>query len=183
MFTPGGKLRLDASGRLTSLGYTLRKLAAEGPTAVTFSTTADTPLAGTLPTPATFTSRVWFAPSGDWTLPVPFLVSRTRNGGSGLNFVCRAAVCTASAALSSPAPVNPSRPGGPISVAVSISNDRTLAPVRLGLTANSRAPSADTSGAAKLVPASGATPPPGVSARMSWAEVASPIPPGAAMSM
>src|SRR5436190_7354201 len=84
MFTPGGKFRLEALGLETPLGKTVRKLPAEGATAVTLRTTAVTPLAGTGLVPTTFTERVAPWPSRPAGPPVPFRVSRMRVGVTAL---------------------------------------------------------------------------------------------------
>src|SRR4051812_19477819 len=82
--TPGGKFKFEAIGRVTPLGNTVRKLPAEGSTAVTLRATAVTPLAGTGLTPAIFTARVELAPSRPPGPPVPFRVSRMRVGVTAL---------------------------------------------------------------------------------------------------
>src|SRR5436305_14731695 len=58
MFTAGGKFRLEALGLETPLGKTVRKLPAEGATAVTLRTTAVTPAAGPRLVPITCTAPV-----------------------------------------------------------------------------------------------------------------------------
>src|ERR1700716_1640179 len=74
---PLTQLRLDASGRATPAGQTVRKLAAVVLVAVTFRTTALTPVAGTGPCPAIWTSRVPPGPIG-----APERVSRIRVGAT-----------------------------------------------------------------------------------------------------
>src|ERR1700686_4950819 len=83
---PGVKLRFDAKGSPVPWGNTVRNDEPLGPTAVTLSTTADTPVAGTPPAPLTGTKRVLLAPSR-WPAfgwPDPARVSVMRAGGSGL---------------------------------------------------------------------------------------------------
>ncbi len=55
--SPATKLRFDAVGSASSAGHTVTWLAVVGFTTVTFSTTADTPDAGTLPRPVTCNVR------------------------------------------------------------------------------------------------------------------------------
>lgn len=97
---PGTTLRFDASGMPTPAGHTVTWLVAVGPTAVTLSTTADTPVAGTPPRPVTCRSidepplTLPAAP-----VPVPSRVSRRRAGVTGWKPVRRASqamTCTSS---------------------------------------------------------------------------------------
>ena len=69
------KFTLDALGTEPPVGKAVRKPARVGETAVRFTTTADTPVAGTPPTPVACTRTGPFAA----TTPV-FLVSSSREG-------------------------------------------------------------------------------------------------------
>src|SRR5204862_377874 len=69
--SPGAKLRFDASGWARPDGHTVRNDGADGSTAVTLSSTPDTPLAGTPPTPVTSRSRVSPAVNFACGPPVP----------------------------------------------------------------------------------------------------------------
>src|SRR5205823_15099664 len=77
------KFRFDATGLVTPLGKTVRKLPVEGATAVTLRTAAETRLPGTPPTPLIFTARDSPGPSRTAVPPVPSRVSSTRWGGRG----------------------------------------------------------------------------------------------------
>src|ERR1700694_910607 len=82
---PGAKLRLEALGRETPVGNTVRKLGAVGPVTVTLRTTAATPAVGMPRVPATWTLIVAPAPSGcAGTAPVPSRVSSAGWGTTGL---------------------------------------------------------------------------------------------------
>src|SRR5450631_3075263 len=85
--TPVVQLRLEARGSAAPLGNTVKKPAEVVLVAVTFMTTALTPLAGIPPTPVTWTSRVAPAPSVDPALvwPLPARVSVMRAGTTGTN--------------------------------------------------------------------------------------------------
>src|SRR5215831_7521495 len=61
---PPTKLRLDAVGWVAPAGQTVRKLGAVGLVTVTLRATADTPVAGTPPTPVTWRLRVTPGPNG-----------------------------------------------------------------------------------------------------------------------
>src|SRR5215831_2111768 len=77
---PGSQFRFDTSGLGTPGGQTARKLSAVVFVAVTFRTTADTPVAGTPFLPVTWTSRVLSGPSG----PAGSVrESKIRTGSSG----------------------------------------------------------------------------------------------------
>src|ERR1700730_1142822 len=81
---PAVQLRLDATGRVTPVGKTVRKLAPVVLVTVTLTTTAEAPV-GTPPCPVTCTSRDSCGPSGVENGPTrdPGRVSRIRAGGSG----------------------------------------------------------------------------------------------------
>src|SRR5438445_9634538 len=85
--TPGVQLRLEASGRATPVGKTVKKPAALVLVAVTFITTALTPLAGIPPAPVIWTSRVPVGPRcmPALALPLPERVSVMRAGVTGTN--------------------------------------------------------------------------------------------------
>src|SRR5689334_1759121 len=70
---PAPKLRLDVGGVLAPLGKALSHPAETGLVAVRFTTTADTPVAGTPPWPATWTVSDFPEPSA----PMPVRVSRS----------------------------------------------------------------------------------------------------------
>src|SRR5207302_10303838 len=78
--TPAAQLRLEASGRDTPVGKTVKKPAALVLVAVTFITTALTPAPGIPPAPVTWTSSVlpWprCAPALVWPLPERVSVMR-----------------------------------------------------------------------------------------------------------
>src|SRR2546423_5614977 len=78
--SPLRKFRLEATGRVVPLGNRVRKLAAVGLVTATLRTTAPAPVAGTPPTPATWTSIVWWGPTLAVKPPVPYRVSRMRAG-------------------------------------------------------------------------------------------------------
>src|SRR5947199_3425514 len=81
---PGGKLRFDAVGRVTPVGYTVRELKPVGAVAVTLRTTAETPPGGTLPRPVTWRWSTPPWPSGPACgTPLPLRVSSRRTGLSG----------------------------------------------------------------------------------------------------
>src|SRR6476646_8217851 len=79
MFCPATKFRLDVSGRVVPDGHTMTHPEAVGFTAVTFRTTADTPLAGTPPLPNTCNEIDPKAGSGPLA-PRLILESRIRAG-------------------------------------------------------------------------------------------------------
>src|SRR3954447_567856 len=78
--SPGTKSSVDAFGRPSPVGYTVKKLGALGSSTVTLRATPLTPDAGTPRTPVTCTSIV---PPGPILLTNP--VSSTRPGVSGVN--------------------------------------------------------------------------------------------------
>src|SRR5258706_15350300 len=83
---PGAGFRLDVAGRADPAGNTVRNVLAVWSTAVTFRTTASTPVAGTPPRPVTLTFTV--CPGPTWPPAVarpsmvaePGRVSRSRAG-------------------------------------------------------------------------------------------------------
>src|SRR5438270_4798433 len=83
MVCPGPKLRLEATGLAVPVGKTVRYDPAVGSVAVMLTTTADTPVLGTPPWPAAWTSQVAPGPSG-----LIVRVSMMRAGGSGVNVPC-----------------------------------------------------------------------------------------------
>src|SRR5437763_258038 len=83
MVWPGPKLRLEASGGDVRVGKTVRYDPAVGSVAVMLTTTADTPVLGTPPWPAAWTSHVAFGPRG-----LIVRVSMMRVGGSGTKVPC-----------------------------------------------------------------------------------------------
>src|SRR5438309_2350 len=88
---PAIQLRSDARGRVAVDGYTVRKLAAVVLVTVTFRMAPETPVAGTPPTPRTWTSSVPPAasvlPALGWPLPTRVSVIR-----AGVNPTCPPAV-------------------------------------------------------------------------------------------
>src|SRR2546425_845426 len=85
MVTPPFQLRFEARGLGWPVGHTVRKDPAVVSVTVTLSTTADTPLAGTPPTPVTVKSSEPPGPSGWLNPPVPLRVSRIRAGARLVN--------------------------------------------------------------------------------------------------
>src|SRR5258707_14408889 len=83
MTSPAVKLRFDATGRLIPSGNTVTSPDDVGLTAVTFSTTAVTPVDGTPSFPVTCRLTVLFGPTGPVTPPVPYRVSISRTGPAG----------------------------------------------------------------------------------------------------
>jgi hypothetical protein len=95
MTHPGATFRFDANGCVSPEGHTVTKVVALAPTAVTFSTTLVTPLAGTPPTPTT-TGEIT-PPGPTWafgTPPVPSRVSNSRAGVTGWYRLPCTAPCT-----------------------------------------------------------------------------------------
>src|SRR5712692_7113699 len=140
---PGPKLRLEARGRATPLGCTVKKLVAVGPVTVRLSTTPTTPVAGTPPWPVTCSETVASGPSG----PAPARVSSSRAGGSGwympLPSVADSGVVTqpATSKMASVEPAEPlntlTLPSGPSGTSTRLG---TVAPaVKLRLEASGRA--------------------------------------------
>src|SRR5947208_1300440 len=82
--------------------------AAVAPVAVTFTTTADTPLAGTPPRPVTCTATAACALTGALGAPTPLRVSSNRDGATGTNAPAADGVPAALAA----APERPTWPVG-----------------------------------------------------------------------
>src|SRR6202140_3279497 len=83
---PATKFKLEARGWLLPIGYTVRKLGAVAPVAVTFRITAETPVAG-MPLaarPATWTLMVCPGPTAVLVPPFPVRVSRMRAGTTGV---------------------------------------------------------------------------------------------------
>src|SRR5665647_1342218 len=75
---PMGQFRFDTVGRVVPVGDTVRKPVLVVSVTVTFRTTAETPVAGTPPTPVTFNDLDWVDPMGE---PVVRVSSR-RDGGT-----------------------------------------------------------------------------------------------------
>src|SRR5260370_1232685 len=65
MVSPAAQFRFDAVGLGWPVGHPVRKDGALVSVAVTLSTTADTPLAGTPPAPVTVRSSDWPGPNGE----------------------------------------------------------------------------------------------------------------------
>src|SRR5438067_10471478 len=84
MVCPGPKLRLEATGLDVPVVKPVRYDPAVGSVAVMLTTTADTPVLGTPPWPAAWTSQVASGPSG-----LIVRVSMIRAGGNGMNVPCR----------------------------------------------------------------------------------------------
>lgn len=82
---PAAKFRFDTAGFGCPFGYTITCPASVGSTAVTFITTAVTPLAGTPFTPATCSVTTPPGPTLVFVAPVPSRVSRNREGVIGTN--------------------------------------------------------------------------------------------------
>ena len=80
---PAVKLRLEASGRIVPLGYTVKNPVAVELVAVALSTTAVAPVAGTPPRPAICTLSEPVAGIFAAGAPRPSRVSRMRTGVSG----------------------------------------------------------------------------------------------------
>src|ERR1035437_7826540 len=74
------KFRLDAVGRVVPSPYTLTYPELVGSVAVTFNTTADTPVSGTPPWPATCSTTVPPGATAPVGAPNPVRVSNNRNG-------------------------------------------------------------------------------------------------------
>src|SRR2546430_4170426 len=120
---PLGKLRLDAVGRGTPVGYTVRKLPRDGAVAVTLRTTADTPLSGTPPRPVTCRWITPPEPSGVVVgTPIPARVSSSRSGWSGTYVPL---------ALGVPATLNPTV-RCPVTVLSGITTEADCGPVAVG---------------------------------------------------
>src|SRR5260370_38232432 len=85
--SPGVQWRLEAGGSAVQVGNTVKKPLAVWSTAVTFRTTALTPVAGTPPAPVTWMFNVVPAASVDpaFVWPLPARVSVMRAGTSALN--------------------------------------------------------------------------------------------------
>src|SRR5437773_5584525 len=82
--SPARKFKVELSGVARPAGNTVRKPGVLGFVAVTFKTTAETPLAGTPPRPVTWRLSVWPGLSLARGAPLPVLVSSTRDGIRGL---------------------------------------------------------------------------------------------------
>jgi hypothetical protein len=82
---PATKLALDANGRGSPVGYTVRKPSAVGSVTVTLRDTAVAPVAGTPAVPVTWTSIDWPGPAFVAGAPSPIRVSRIRVGVTGMN--------------------------------------------------------------------------------------------------
>src|SRR5437879_243618 len=86
---PAVQLRFAASGGplpSRGVGYTVRYPLPVVPVTATLTTTADTPLVGTLPRPVIWTSMVWPGPTAPSPTPTgvgPTRVSKMRAGSSG----------------------------------------------------------------------------------------------------
>src|SRR6267378_7646266 len=78
------KFKVEAFGVVTPVGNTVRKPAELGLVAVTFKTTAATPVDGTPPRPVTCRSSVWPAASFAIGPGLVVLVSSNRDGTKGL---------------------------------------------------------------------------------------------------
>src|SRR5579864_2435974 len=83
MVWPVTQLRLDVAGRVCPPGYTIKTPPAAVFVTAILATTADTPAAGTPPTPVTWTVSVPPAASGDpeHAVPLPARVSQMRADG------------------------------------------------------------------------------------------------------
>jgi hypothetical protein len=77
---PGATLRFDVGGTASPEGKAVMNVAALGRVTPTFSTTADTPLPGTPPTPVTVTSTMPSGPTAALGAPMASRVSSTRAG-------------------------------------------------------------------------------------------------------
>src|SRR5664279_1245574 len=82
---PAVKFRFEASGRGEPEAYPVMTPPALGALTVTFSTTADTPVAGTAPCPVTLTATVAPGRTAAAGAPVPDRVSSTRSGATDPN--------------------------------------------------------------------------------------------------
>src|SRR5664279_4415803 len=82
---PAVKFRFEARGRGEPEAYPVMNPPAVGAVTVTFSTTADTPVAGTPPCPVTLTATVAPARTAAAGAPVPDRVSSTRSGATDPN--------------------------------------------------------------------------------------------------
>src|ERR1700710_1714228 len=83
--SPALKFRFDADGNTLPAPCTVTYPPADGDVAVTFNTTADTPLAGTPPRPSTVTDTVPCPAPAASAPPTPERVSITRAGANGPN--------------------------------------------------------------------------------------------------
>ena len=99
---PGPGFKADASGRASPVGQTVRKVSAVASTAVTVTTTASTPCAGTPPTPVTWRSSDAPATSGAFGDGVSVAVAASapanRPAGAGAGAAAEAAGAASSEA-------------------------------------------------------------------------------------
>src|SRR5664279_1198592 len=79
---PATKFRLEVAGRAVPSAYTVTYPGLAGPVTVTFTTTADTPAAGTPPRPVTCRCSVPCAATAAFGAPTPVRVSNNRAGVS-----------------------------------------------------------------------------------------------------
>ena len=79
------KFRFDAVGKAVPSPYTVTYPALVGAVTVTFSTTAETPVAGTPPRPATCRCTVPLAGTATAAAPTPMRVSNNRAGANEPN--------------------------------------------------------------------------------------------------